>query len=546
MAYFNHAFQKVFLATGDTTTVPVRLLDDTTVSATTSGALLTTIKLPTYALNEISAVNNKDGYVGIFDPKTNLSIIPEDCCNVIIAGSTLYSNDKIGPFHGGYQETNKSKMINPKYVSKMYSVEACTPQNEVVHIGSTYWTEGGAITSNVVTGTATLAPNLTNVLVNLLGGSGTGAQGIVTTDGAGLVTVFILVDNNGLTGKGYEVGDVLTIEGATGDWELEVIDVSLANGDATCCKPFLCGETYSLRLDIKGSPALRFLNHNAYLTVDAYTGCCPADSIAPEPVDSTIVMIAWANQIANSPLINPFLQLVVQDQNGVLWYEPGTSAADLALLGGNTWDKYVSGGYVEGACAGLILQGAYVDTKFGDCTFQLTDFYEKEPVRIYASEVDLNGDPCTFDGICVVKECQSRQANGLGETMLRELTLSESYRQNFFATDLRIREITQGNQIVEAINRNALYDSLYLLHSVPRFNNPSGTFDNDQYLLHFIGTSAIGGGIPSLTDLVQTLGEWLNGCGVCEIENVNCATSECNAIVFPPLPEKGFRQGLRL
>jgi hypothetical protein len=539
MAYFNHAFQKVFLATGDSTTVPVRLLNDTTVSATTSGALLTTIKLPTYALNEISAANNKDGYVGIFNPKTNLSIIPKDCCNVIIAGSTLYSNDKIGPFHGGYQETNKSKMINPKYVSKMYSVEACTPQNEVVHIGSTYWTAGGGITGTLASGTATLAPDLTNVLVNLLGGSGTGAQGIVTTDGAGLVTVFNLVNNNGLTGKGYEVGDVLTIEGATGDWELEVIDVSLANGDATCCKPFLCGETYSLRLDIKGSPALRFLNHNAYLTVDAYTGCCPADSIAPEPVDSTIVMIAWANQILNSPLINPFLKLVVQDQNGVLWYEPGTPAADLAILGGNTWDKYVSGGYVEGACAGLILQGAYVDTKFGDCTFQLTDFYEKEPVRIYASEVDLNGDPCTFDGICVVKECQSRQANGLGETMLRELTLSESYRQNFFATDLRIREITQGNQIIEAIDRNALYDSLYLLHSVPRFNNPSGTFDNDQYLLHFIGTSAIGGGIPSLTDLVQILGEWLDECGVCEIENVNCATSECNAIVFPPLPPKG-------
>jgi hypothetical protein len=542
MAYFNHAFQKVFLATGYSTDTSVRLLNGNQVNVTTSGALVTTTGLPTYVLNEVSAYADKAGYVGIFDPKTNLSIIPENCCNVIIAGSTLYSNDKIGPFHGGYQETNKSKMINPKYVSKMYYAEACTPQNEVVHIGSTYWTAGGAITFFNVTGSATLAPNLTNVFVNLLGGSGTGAQGVVTTDGAGLVTVFNLVDNNALTGKGYEVGDILTIQDATGDWELTVLSVSLANGDATCCKPFLCGETYSLRLDIKGSPALRFLNHNAYLTVDAYTGCCLADSIAPEPVDSTIVMIAWANQIANSPLINPFLQLVVQDQNGVLWYEPGTSATDLAILGGNTWDKYVSGGYVEGACAGLILQGAYVDTKFGDCTFQLTDFYEKEPVRIYASEVDLNGDPCTFDGICVVKECQSRQANGLGETMLRELTLSESYRQNFFATDLRIREITQGNQIVEAIDRNALYDSLYLLHNVPRFNNPTGVFDNDQYLLHFIGTSNISSGpfapTPSLNELSEILGEWLGDCGVCEIEKVTCETSECNAIQFPPLPLK--------
>jgi len=544
MAYFNHAFQKVFLATGNTqNSVPVRLLNDNQVNVTTSGALLTTTGLPTYVLNEVSAYADKAGYVGIFDPKTNLSIIPENCCNVIIAGSTLYSNDKIGPFHGGYQETNKSKMINPKYVSKMYYAEACTPQNEVVHVGSTYWTEGGGILLFATPILSTYTPNLTNAVINLEGGSGTGAQVVITTDALGDVTNLQFVNNNGIVGKGYEVGNVLTIPGVPEvTWSYTVSEVSSTNGDATCCKPFLCGETYSLRLDIKGSPALRFLNHNAYLTVDAYTGCCPADSIAPEPVDSTIVMIAWANQIANSPLINPFLKLVVQDQNGVLWYEPGTSAADLAALGGNTWDKYVSGGYVEGACAGLILQGAYVDTKFGDCTFQLTDFYEKEPVRIYASEVDLNGDPCTFDGICVVKECQSRQANGLGETMLRELTLSESYRQNFFATDLRIREITQGNQIVEAIDRNALYDSLYLLHNVPRFNNPTGVFDNDQYLLHFIGTSSISSGpfvpTPSLNDLAQILGEWLNGCGVCEYEQYECNTNCEIPIVFPPVPPR--------
>jgi hypothetical protein len=544
MAYFNHAFQKAFLATGFDSETDVRLLDGTVETVSTSGALVTTDGLPTYVLNEVSAANDKLGYVGIFNPKTNLTITPEDCCNVYIAGSTLYSNDKIGPFHGGYQETNKSKMINPKYVSRLYSASACEPQNEVVHVGSTYWTAGGGIIGSLTSGTATLAPNLTNVLVNLLGGLGTGAQAIVTTDGAGLVTVFTLVSNNGISGKGYEVGDVLTIPGDSGDFELEVVDVSLANGDATCCKPFLCGETYSLRIDIKGSPALRFLNHNAYLTVDAYTGCCPEGAIAPVPVDSTIVMIAWANQILNSPLINPFLQLVIQDQNGVLWYEPGTSAADLAILGGNTWDNYVSPGYVEGACAGLIFQGAYVDTKFGNCTFQISDFYEKEPVLLYISEVDYNGDPCTFDGICVVKECEARQANGLGETMVRELTLSESYRQNFLATDLRIREITQGNQIIDAIDRNGLYDSLYLLHNVPRFNNPTGVFDNDQYLLHFIGTSLLNPGpFPGITSSLETLSttlrSWLEGCGVCEIEEYTCVENECNSITFPPLPPKG-------
>jgi hypothetical protein len=494
MAYFNHAFQKAFLATGFDSETDVRLLDGTVESVSTSGALVTTDGLPTYVLNEVSAANDKQGYVGIFNPKTNLTITPEDCCNVYIAGSTLYSNDKIGPFHGGYQETNKSKMINPKYVSRLYSASACAPQNEVVHVGSTYWTAGGGVLTFTDNADGTGYTNsLTPVLFETTGGTGTGLT-VFATVAAGVPTVVSVAS----LGKGYEVGDIITLVGGNDDATFDVDSVNTAgvdpitgSGGAACCKPFLCGETYSLRIDVKGSPALRFLNHNAYLTVDAYTGCCPEGAIAPVPVDSTIVMIAWANQILNSPLINPFLQLVIQDQNGVLWYEPGTSAADLAILGGNTWDNYVSPGYVEGACAGLIFQGAYVDTKFGNCTFQISDFYEKEPVLLYISEVDYNGDPCTFDGICVVKECKARQANGLGETMVRELTLSESYRQNFLATDLRIREITQGNQIIDAIDRNGLYDSLYLLHNVPRFNNPTGVFDNDQYLLQFIGTSLV-------------------------------------------------------
>ena len=576
MAYFNHAFTKTFLATGaDIQGYPVNV-PGSGVTAETQGALLTTPGLPTFVLNELSQAVKKDlvgsfvpfngsaqynnGYVGIFDPKTNLSLTGEDligkCCNVYIAGSAIYSNDKIGPFHGGYQETNKSKMINPRYVSRFYYSSACPASNEVVHVGSTYHTAGGGITGySTSLSLITLDPNLVNELITLEGGIGTGAQIIVSTDGTGAVTNLQVVENSNpatgisIFGKGYTVGDVLTIPGDLSGWELTVLSVTEAgvdpitgSGGASCCKPFLCGETYSLRLDIKGSPALRYLNHNAYLTAEAYTGCCPDGAIAPVPVDSTEVMIKWANAIIQSPIVNPFVRIVIQDQAGVLWYEPGTSAADLAILGGNTWDNYVSPGYVEGACAGLIFDGAYVDTKFGDCTFQVSDFYEKEPVKLYLSEVDLNGDPCTFDGICVVHECLASQANGLGETVLRDMILSESYRQNFVATDLRIREITQGNQIIADIDRNALYDRLYLQHSVPRFNNPTGVFDNDQYLLEFVGLTydSIFGPVSSLDTLGSALGEWLSGCGVCDFEEYNCNTC-ASAITFPPLPPRTKR-----
>lgn len=289
----------------------------------------------------------------------------------------------------------------------------------------------------------------------------------------------------------------------------------------------MCGETYNLRLDVKGSPALRFLNHNAYLTLTAYTGCCPVGAIAPTPVDSTIVMIEWAKQIVNSPLISPFILPVVSAADGTLYYAPGT----LDTFGNpyaDTWDKYVSPGYVSGDCAGLILYGAYVDTKFGNCTFQISDFYEKEPVRLYASEVDLNGDPCAFSGICIINECLGRQAMGLGESVVRDLILSESYRQNFFHSDFRIREITQGYDILNSVNRNALYTRYYLLHSVPRFNNPSGTFDNDQYLLEVITD----GQIVAFETFVET---WLSNCSQCTGLEVEACVTDCDPVV-PPVP----------
>jgi hypothetical protein len=241
-------------------------------------------------------------------------------------------------------------------------------------------------------------------------------------------------------------------------------------------------------------------------------------------------MILWANGIVNNPIISPFIQPVVQTEAGDLLYAPGTSATFLAANGATTWDKYVSPGHVAGACAGLILNGAYVDTKFGDCTFQLSDFYEKEPVRLYASEVDLNGDPCAFTTLCVVTECQGLQVNGLGETVLRELTMSESYRQNFLATDFRIREVTQGNQIVSAIDRNALYYRYVVIHNVPRFNNPTGTFDNDQYALTIFSKNP-------LTTFNTNMQNWLTGCGsACNLEAFTCATSCVVPVKFPDLP----------
>ena len=549
MAYFNHAFKKSFLATGPTQTAfPVTLPNGTTVNATTSLGYLVSNGIPTYGLNQLSAISTTgggltattdvtNGYIGWFNPKTNLSVDINDeglapCCNLYLAGSAIYNNDKIGPLAGGYQETNKSKMVNPKYVSRFYQVDPCEPQNNVIHVGSTYWTAGGGAltTGAIVPGTGYPATGVTTVT----GGTG---EGMVVSFVAGGGTVDSVIILN--PGKGYTAGDIVTLDGPNDDATVVISTVTLAHAQEgcgtsyNCCKEFLCGETYNLRIDIKGSPALRFLNHNAYYTADAYTGCCPADAIAPVAVDSTEVMIKWASGITNSPIVSPFVQVVVQAEDGTLWYAPGTSAAFLAANGADTWDNYVSTGHVDGACAGLILNGAYVDTKFGDCTFQLSDFYEKEAVRLYASEVDLTGDPCIFDGLCVVTECQGLQVQGLGETVVRDMTLSESYRQSFLATDLRIREITQGNQIISSVDRGALYYRYMLQHNVPRNYNPSGTFDSDQYMLEIFSLEA-------LDTFAEDTALWLDACGVCELnvldEAYSCDTACDVPIAFPAIP----------
>jgi hypothetical protein len=183
--------------------------------------------------------------------------------------------------------------------------------------------------------------------------------------------------------------------------------------------------------------------------------------------------------------------------------------------------------------AGLYITGAYVDTQFGDCTFYPNDsiLARVEPVKVYASEVDYNGDPCAFANLCVSNTCLPVQGAGFGENVVRELIQSEAYNQSPFytGTDLRIREITQGYDVSNTIDRGTQYFRYFIKHSVPRFNNPSGTFDNDQYLLEIITADDAADG--TFTDAVDA---WLlaaQGTGCVAYTEYEVATP-C-AVVIP-------------
>lgn len=430
MSYFNHAFNKVFVGTtgfiADGTTLTTEL----------------TVGEFGFINPALSGTENHNALVAI----GGLS------CPVVLVAGGLYQSDKIGPFHGGYNETSKSKMINPKYVSKFWAVPPVAAQQQTISVGVTPFTDG----------------------------------------------------------------------------------------DTTCEKVFNCGNNYYLRVDLKGAPELRFLSRNSYYTAMAYTGCCTGET--PSPVDPTTVYIQWAKALMTSPLMAPFISISIYNTAGAVvggvaynktTYDAAVKAGTLA------WDAYVPVAGSPTLTAGMYIQGAYVDTQFGDCTFYPNDALQAylEPIKIYASEVDFNGDPCAFTGLCVINTCDSRQSQGYGESVLRELILSEGYNQSPFYTgrDLRIREITQGNQLATTvIDRASQYYRYYIQHSVPRFNNPSGTFDNDQYLLEIIASAAI----PTFVTAVES---WLGNAGndCAELYIVPNAANCTEVIPQPAQPNPG-------
>lgn len=477
MAYFSHAFQKVMWGgnEGDTGFVTAgNYTDFIPGGAADTGSFGFVDHTVTNAAN----------------PWPVAAAAPANGEPLTLVSTSILQNDKIGPFHGGYQEANKSKVINPRYVHKFYKVQAALPQTNIIGVGAT--------------------PNL-----------------------------------------------------------------DLAGADAACCPSFYCNENYHLRVDLKGSPLLRMLNHNAYQVAASYTGCC--DGPTPELVDPAEVMFDWAKYINDDPIFSGAnhgpaftgltdqrlvnVGVTVTCDDGTTWdlYLPdnanagvaglyfeadGTTptalatafAADLVAATGilafasvAPISSYVSAFTPEApnCCAGLVMQAAFAETKFDSCTFQPTDHFEVEPMLMQASMLDETGDPCVFEQLCISDGITpsgsgsgtvypaiqfGTQAMGTGESVLRELLLSESYNQNYLATDLRIREITQGNDLVDEVNRTSLYTCYYILHTVPRYNNATGVFDNDQYLLKIPveDSAATGTGIPAFETFVNT---WLANAG---------------------------------
>ena len=400
-------------------------------------------------------------------------------------------------------------------------------------------------------------------------------------------------------------------------WAANCFDASQATASlslASDCAP--CGKTQFMRIDVKGSPALRFLNHNAYAIADSANVCCIDGQ---EYIDPAVVLATMADMALTDPLIKPFVAegdidgllegagLTLSAGVGYTVAQHKTSAVDslgsavtassrtgfvdaevsvLTISGtgviltfdiAQAGEKYkvgdvitvidaaattdatltvaaaglTAGGVVITKTTGAVVTnavysiaqakgkgagayvpstdpngatkvsarvefvGAYVDTTFGNCSFDTRDHYNAEPVEIIVSQLDETGNPCNDCGVATQSPGSMQQTQG--EEVIRELIMSERYRQSPYnqgnADSARIREIEMSDELLAAVDRTATYRAYYIQHSVPRFNNPTGVFDNDQYVYKIYAKCSDAAVQLLVVDLMEALEAWAGDNG---------------------------------
>ena len=103
-------------------------------------------------------------------------------------------------------------------------------------------------------------------------------------------------------------------------------------------------------------------------------------------------------------------------------------------------------------------------------------------------------------------------ASTSGETVLRDILMTESYMQSPYnqgnPDSARIREIEGSDDILASVDRTVLYKTYVIQHTVPRFNNPSGVFDNDQYLYKIYVKCSDSALITSMDTFMGQIATW--------------------------------------
>jgi hypothetical protein len=500
--YFPNAFKKTFLAGTSTGSISY------STSATTSAL----------AAGEVGLYDQTYANIG------SVSGVPTVNTPFYIVMGSYFTSDKISPALGGYKESVKSKLINPKYVTRFFTVAAKKPQQQVVKIALTNagLPQDTTVRLRVdVKGSPALRFLSHNIYRTMDAYTGCPDTTNPTYLVDPITTLLAWKDqinaspylNNMIQARVYKLVTTLSATGAVTATTAQTT-IPMSSTTAVLVGQHVVGT---------GIPANAFVT-----TVTANTSI-----VIKYPVQATAPTIGAAVSMKfYSDLYNDVTAQGLPTIVGTATYIAGTgtqtgvggsAVVSNGIATGATIATSASGALIYTAAANaasftndcmLELTAAYIETKFGSCTFTPTDMYDIAPLNIYTSVTDESGDPClvsvfgTVGALGNATEVQAPiQASGIGETVLRDLILSDRYAQIAYPDSshvdhLRMREI-EADPALATIDRNGFYDKIYLLHSVPRFYNPTGSFDNDQYLVEIVVPT--GSDVSDLTTRISNL-----------------------------------------
>ena len=447
MSYFNHAFCKSFLVTE----LPER--------GTVSSQDLTAGQLALFPGDWAANLDPDPAAIGTTVSK-NL---------VYLAQGSFIENDKVGS-HGGYKESVKTKGVNPRYVTKLWS-SACQ--------------EATASTVTVCVD-STCAPCGENLFLRL-DVKGSPALRFLNHN------AYAIGDSSGSAALNNDLPGICCADGQ------EYLDPAVALAKAAgmlledpIISPFVqqCQGVTAVAITAGGADYVADASDVA-TTGGSGSGLTVDITVAAGAIDTAVINQAGSGY-TNGDVVTVAggtggqLTLTVSDQGITVTVAGVDTVYSIAEILDGTYTPSTDPVADEvSACACFV--GAYVETKFGDCTFDTRDFYGKEPVQLVASLLDETGDPCNDCGTTTSTPGVMQQTTG--ETVLRDLLLTERYMQNPFHQGsfdgFRMNEIEGFDPLKAAVDRTALYKVYYLQHSIPRLNNPTGVFDNDQYVYKF-------------------------------------------------------------
>ena len=460
---FPHAFKKSYL------------LSSTTVATSGATTALSSGQVGMYAAT--SASNSTPAIV-------SASIKPFQ-----VVGGTYFTSDKIGA-HGGYKETWKSKVVNPKYISRVIKISAKTAVNQVVKVNAAAFV---AVNQTYRLRLDVKGSPALRFLNHQLYRTLDGFSGVVGSTAANVwrdpISVMLSWKdqiNSSPIFNQFVIARVYKYAAAQSATSAVTATTSQTTIPATTTTGIVVGQ----KVTGTGIPANSFVT-----TVTASTSIVikyPTQSVAPT-IASNVAMKFWSD---------------VYTEAGTAAVIPGTSTA--TGLTSTAYDATASDASSQTAITAgqeshIEFTAAYVDTVFGNATFTPMDKYDLEPLVVYAAVVDELGNtnlstsfPVNSASVSASNPYLSShalevqapvQASGIGESVLRDLILSNRYLQNAYpdssrVDSFRMREI-EADPMLAGVTRSSLYDQLIVVHNVPRWNNPSSTFDNDQYVLQF-------------------------------------------------------------